>query len=280
MTQTYSAEPHQIRGGRSAAERSRSNERPKSYLASRHPSHRGVAQLAAVVQRVTKVRNQTAAYDYGAGHTEPVGSVGEAWLDPDDPKKGSAPGDGEIAHVMGAFRDKGYKSMIRGHLMNGQLGGPGIASNLFPITSRANSWHKSYAENHIKHAVTGGQGVYYRVNVDSAFNIKSPNATFECYACEWDPKKNKTNPKKEILKLGVKSEPEKKTTGSAKLIDLDTNKEASFLKKVGWSFYDWAPNTRSFATAKLAKGWGEHGHGYSAGRISDQGHYKEDGNLV
>jgi len=117
-------------------------------LLDRRPVARHLAQLRAVANRSangcavaqleTVISNTTKNYNYGAGSI-PVGATTDGYLDPAKPKKGSAPGADEIQPVMTAFRNAGYKSMIKGHLMNGQLGGPGLASNLFPITSRANS---------------------------------------------------------------------------------------------------------------------------------------------
>ena len=88
---------------------------------------------------------------HGAGE---VGVEMEAWpLGPDHPQ-GSGPG-GQDA-LMGLlpvnpsqFRpaDQRY---VRGHLLNDNLGGPGEARNLFPITAQANARHHSAVEGDVK----------------------------------------------------------------------------------------------------------------------------------
>lgn len=124
-------------------------------------SHLGVVQrklntsnfFSGIVQRVTKIKYFPRDFDYvnkGAPEKEVVGIKMEADLDPQDPIKGSEPGDGVQFGIMSSLKNSGIKRMIRGHLMNGQMGGLGIAANLFPITAHANSKHKSYMENYVK----------------------------------------------------------------------------------------------------------------------------------
>jgi hypothetical protein len=105
-----------------------------------------------------------------------VGSAMEApRLGPDHPQ-GGPPG-GEHDRLMqllmvdpGQSADSKY---IRGHLLNDNLGGPGTATNLFPITGQANAQHSSAVESRVKEWVnTRRLWVYYKVEVD----VKTPVA--------------------------------------------------------------------------------------------------------
>lgn len=131
-----------------------------------------------IVQRVTKIEYFPKLFDYvdpvNGASKEVVGGGMRAELDPTDEIKGSELGSGVQSGVMSSLKKIGIKRMIRGHLMNGQMGGLGIAANLFPITAHANSKHKSYMENYVKGQLfeenkkkaTGNQdNVYYDVIV-------------------------------------------------------------------------------------------------------------------
>jgi len=111
--------------------------------------------LSSIVQRATSINYHAQSFNYVDSHThhqtqEIVGNKMSAVLDPNQPIKGSEPGSGVQSGIMSSLKSIGYKRMIRGHLMNGQMGGLGIAANLFPITAQANSKHKSYMENYVK----------------------------------------------------------------------------------------------------------------------------------
>jgi hypothetical protein len=93
---------------------------------------------------------------------------------------------------------------VRGHLLNENLGGPGVAKNMFPITGKANSQHLQSTERHVKswldkqpkkpkkHKNKADQRwVYYSVNVhviSSSLSTKADitenhvNCTFVCRA--------------------------------------------------------------------------------------------------
>jgi hypothetical protein len=113
-----------------------------------------VGSFTGTVQRITNIKYFSAPFNYvntkGAEEKEVVGAKMNADLDPEDAIKGSEPGDGVQFGIMSSLKFYGIKRMIRGHLMNGQMGGLGIAANLFPITAHANSKHKSYMENYVK----------------------------------------------------------------------------------------------------------------------------------
>ncbi|MCI5149575.1 MAG: hypothetical protein D3916_09345, partial [Candidatus Electrothrix sp. MAN1_4] len=90
--------------------------------------------------------------------------------------QGSSPGAGEQADIFqhlptkgkipkGASR-KGGAVYIKGHLLNDNLGGPGIEKNLFPITQQANSDHHNKIEKDAKNIINKeGLLAFYRVVV-------------------------------------------------------------------------------------------------------------------
>jgi hypothetical protein len=84
---------------------------------------------------------------------------------------------------------------IRGHLLNDNLGGPGDAYNLFPITGNANKEHERVIESKVKKWVNDDkQWVKYTVDV-TAGTVDLPkgvvNSKFVCAAHIWDPASGK-----------------------------------------------------------------------------------------
>lgn len=88
---------------------------------------------------------------------------------------------------------------IRGHLLNDNVGGPGVDFNLFPITGNANKQHEQKIEHQVKDWVNNKkQWVKYEVNVqdvdyDLSHSKVSRNyvdATFHCRASVLDPNRN------------------------------------------------------------------------------------------
>lgn len=225
---------------------------------------RRVAQLETVIDG-----NPNGVYAYNKGKkSEVAGSHAWAYLDPDDEKNGSGPSGTALQGSMADLSNLGYKSMIKGHLMNGQVGGPGVAENLFPITSQANSLHKNFVENFIKKEVTkrkgSGWGVYYSVEVtDSNRSSTSPDACFTCEAYDWDVKKGAqagaVNVGKPIVKpLDIESHPDKGSTGSGDAVPLLFGYDA-FGRK--FKYKQYTPPKLNFPNSKLGKDWGEIGSG-------------------
>ncbi len=73
--------------------------------------------------------------------------------------------------TRGAFgKGGGYQQdmvYIKGHLLNGNVGGPAADNNLYPITGQANSDHKNKVENGVKTLVLKDRVmVYYKVTVN------------------------------------------------------------------------------------------------------------------
>ena len=100
---------------------------------------------------------------------------------------------------------------IKGHLLNDNIGGPGVDENLFPLTARANRQHHDEVEAQVKQWVNvNNYWVYYSVEVK---NIKSKldesrdenyvNADFVCRAY---PLANDGSPSNLQLSKTIKSE--------------------------------------------------------------------------
>jgi len=194
-----------------------------------------------VIQRATSIHYDTTAFDLEDGSAELVGKKMTATLDPNEKVKGSAPGNNVHAKLMGGLRTSGYRRMIRGHLLNGQLGGLGIAANLYPITSQANSKHKNHMENYVKEAVSSNdKEVTYTVEVkNSNFKLSDPKADFECEAKATD---NSWSHQETI-----ESRPDKTSTRG-------DNIEGSA---------STGTDSKSFASKGLKAGWGQTGRGLS-----------------
>jgi hypothetical protein len=153
-----------------------------------------------------------------ASGTVGVGMTAE-YLAPNHPQ-GSGPGDGEQAGIfaflptLGKLPDgasnQGGAVYIKGHLLNDNLGGPGVAKNLFPITGQANANHKTQIEGPAKTIInTKGLLASYKVtvshgSVDKIDNLFSKDgnqmykipATFTCILDTY--KKDENDPKKLI----------------------------------------------------------------------------------
>jgi hypothetical protein len=154
------------------------------------------------IQRRTDITHNTSNFTYNpaAGAvTEPVGVYMSAYLDPLDPILGSATGGAGSPHqVMITHLNTIYGfDMIRGHLLNHDLGGFGVASNLFPITKAANNRHKDTVEKHMNtalkaanaHRVAGANnaadGIHYTVKVTGAIDRQAnlpQGSNFVCHA--------------------------------------------------------------------------------------------------
>lgn len=75
---------------------------------------------------------------------------------------------------------------IRGHLLNGNIGGPGKAENLFPITMQANSRHYQDIERYVVSWVNDDKTyVHYEVEVKNR-NDKTGYAELHCFAEQLD----------------------------------------------------------------------------------------------
>ena len=128
-----------------------------------------------LIQRHTNIQYTTASitsnrYDnkgqpVGKPHITTVGSEMIAELDPTEPIRGSgtcACVQSDLMEDLKTIKDK--TAMIKGHLLNYDLGGLAIACNLFPISSSFNTGiHSNRAEKPIKKLINQGHKVHYRV---------------------------------------------------------------------------------------------------------------------
>jgi hypothetical protein len=82
---------------------------------------------------------------------------------------GSEPGDyaqiwNDLAGLGAGLNQEVRKDWyVQGHLLNHNIGGPGMRFNLTPIAKRTNKDHLSTIEAPIKNAIAAGKVVYYRV---------------------------------------------------------------------------------------------------------------------
>ena len=98
--------------------------------------------------------------------TTPIGKKTTAQLDPDVPIKGTKPIRNELEDLMNAIQPSGYREKnpyIKGHLLNHNLGGLGIAENMAPLTENANALHEMFVEQGVKNLIYNGYKVDYTV---------------------------------------------------------------------------------------------------------------------
>jgi hypothetical protein len=202
------------------------------------------------VQLQTEIHHTTGTFDWDSGGmtiSEPVGVSMWADLDPADRKAGSAPGAG-VQHGMMQHLNATFPArMIRGHLLNGNLGGLGIAENLYPITNQANGQHEREVESQVKNEIHQGNRVRYRVDVVNAANDDTnPDATFRCRVWRHTGGANFT----QILQKEINSQP-----GAPKGQQGTTN-----VTNLGQGL----DGRRQFRNASLHGGWRQNGKGMRA----------------
>lgn len=198
------------------------------------------------IQLATTIEHETDDFSFtdaeGDTDTQEVGVSMKAHLDPNDEREGTSPG-GELDNLMTALGNQyPQHRMIRGHLLNGNLGGLGVFENLFPITNRANRLHETQVENHIKNEIEQGRTIDYNVNVtDAAMSEDDADATFHCEA--WQANGTK------IIDKNIDSFPSANRRNSAGKEDLNINAPGNLA------------NGRSYQNANLPGIWGERGSG-------------------
>lgn len=135
----------------------------------------------------------------GAGTHHLVGKRMVAKLYPDDPVQGSATGPNWtwMQKLRATYR---RANIVRGHLLNHDLGGFGTPENLYPISTKANAEHSDRVEQNVKallrHQMNQGPAalpVDYIVNVTENIAHDPAVARFECaYGVERGPRKRAT----------------------------------------------------------------------------------------
>jgi len=131
------------------------------------------------------------------GNSTVVGKTMEAWLDPSYPVQGEEANlNKEQDNMMKAIRTK-YPEMkpsyalVKGHLLNANVGGKAHNNNLFPITKTANSEHLYCAENCIKNKLWhDNQPTYYKVDVGGSADIKTRKHSFVVSWGNWNMSNN------------------------------------------------------------------------------------------
>lgn len=124
------------------------------------PKAREAAQFKAIIhnvpnskqvaQRATAIKHEAGSVKFGTSQEEQlVGKKMEAQLDAADPVVGTATGTQWTwtRRLRNIFRAAG---IVRGHLLNHDLGGHAIPENLYPISTKANSDHSARVEQPVK----------------------------------------------------------------------------------------------------------------------------------
>lgn len=161
------------------------------------------------LKSTAKFSGQNYKFNNTSNKTQLVGKKMEAWLDPAKPMKGQESSvntsqNGMMSAIRAAYGIKSV-NVVKGHLLNANLGGPALSYNLYPITKGANGTHLSYVENVAKTELWhNNQGIYYKVDVDGTPNITSPTASFDCEIFKWNPSTQKMG--EQILGVSVKSD--------------------------------------------------------------------------
>lgn len=151
----------------------------------------GVGQMrmspGRVIQMATSITHQTGKLKVGVG-SYTVGLGMKAALDPDDPIVGSATGPNWdwMKALRASYPNAG---VVRGHLLNHDLGGYAVPENLYPISTKANATHSSQVEQNVKAALTAAHGksapkptINYQVIVKE---LSSPPESVE-FRCTWN----------------------------------------------------------------------------------------------
>lgn len=143
---------------------------PSPVIQKQVVQHRGDSAKNSVIQAKTEIAHSTSTMTYDTFAPEKVGISMAASLDPLDPVRGSAT-DSPNTPMYSAL----WKShrMVRGHLLNHDLGGFGLPENLFPITSGANSDHSIEVEADVKNKLAQAAGLQKPFKkVDKGIRVK------------------------------------------------------------------------------------------------------------
>ena len=177
--------------------------------ATARPNSGPVAQLATNLKWTSQ--SATVAKKGKLGPvTENVGHTAHADIDPADEIPGHETSSTEYKELYDLLKATYNETFIRGHLMNADFGGSNVAANLFPITSKANSLHKSNVENHVKGWMKDANTaeISYDVTANMGTNTVE-DATFDCVAT----RKNTKGKIDKRIDRTITSSPQKKTKG-------------------------------------------------------------------
>lgn len=131
---------------------------------------------------------------------EIIGGKTHAILDPTDPIKGTGPGSSEQKNLMDAIHPEFYTKnpFIKGHLLNHNLGGLGIAENMAPLTENANALHEMFVEQGVKNLIYNGYNVDYTITAnvqgeDPLNRISKTNPPITKFLCNVEVKEKQSN---------------------------------------------------------------------------------------
>jgi hypothetical protein len=124
-------------------------------------------------KHITEIRHTVGTVSWTSGNSEAGIDMIADPLGPDHPKGSEAGQQDKLMAQLPADPELGSEDKyIRGHLLNYDLGGPGNATNLYPITAKANSEHSRFIEQTVKDWVnTKRLWVKYTVRVVSAHQL-------------------------------------------------------------------------------------------------------------
>ncbi len=141
------------------------------------------------IQLKSKVINQGQNFAWNGNQTK-VGHIMKAWLEPGSLVQGeSANLNKDQDAMMSAIRNQ-YGivggDLVKGHLLNDNLGGKAMNNNLFPITRAANKQHLVTTENYAKEELWGNQNpIWYTVEVVGTPNINTSQHGFKVSIGSW-----------------------------------------------------------------------------------------------
>ncbi|MBS1189276.1 MAG: hypothetical protein H6R10_1068 [Rhodocyclaceae bacterium] len=216
----------------------------------------GTVQLQAWSRQALDGRQTDVTWATGSLGGDVVGLHMEASPLGPEHLQGSPPQSGEQATLMGklptATTNSNENKYIRGHLLNDNVGGPGVAANLFPITANANSQHHSLIESKVKNWVNvDKQWVHYKVevqNIDHNLNKGGKNkyvdADLKCEASILDPTNGMG--KKNTISATIKSE-----LGSAHDNDAKKTQDSGFRAPKGLQAAVYLPLLSSGSNTKV-----------------------------
>ena len=186
----------------------------------RHKNAIASTRGVELVQRVTEIEHnheKRIFKELEEKKPEPhtVGVKMIAKLDPDDAVTGSAVPSSNYAW-MESLNRKTKNLMIRGHLLNHDLGGFGVPENLYPISTGANKQHSVLVENPVKSTLKSAMdkkpisGKKPRVIYGVEVYGNGLNVYFDCkWKMEDHPNANDDD--KKLRHVKIKSDPGGKT---------------------------------------------------------------------
>jgi|GEM_PF-6893324 len=163
-------------------------------------THLGITKTKqTVTSKAGKTRKKDVFnLDPSKTQTTIVGKKMESWLDPAHPLTGTEAeantSQENMMHSLKMEHTIPSSGLIKGHLLNANLGGLADGNNLFPISGVANKEHEAAVERKVKNLAwsekrkTAGQGTYYAVNVKGPASHTSKANSFECTWGDWDIK--------------------------------------------------------------------------------------------